>query len=73
MTQQNPTHLWARVVRYFVAGVFAVLPLVITVLAVTWVISFMNGLVGPDTFLGNLLRKVGFNFVDDSRVAYALG
>ena len=62
-----------RGVRYFLAGVFAVLPLVITMLAVTWVISFLNNLVGPDTFLGELLSKIGLNFVHDTRVAYVVG
>ena len=73
MAHQPHKQLWTRVVRYFVAGVFAVLPLVITVLAVTWVISFLNGLVGPNTFLGELLSKIGLNFASDSRIAYAIG
>jgi uncharacterized membrane protein len=29
--------------------------------------------VGPDTFLGDLLSKIGLNFVTDRRVAYVLG
>ena len=59
--------------RYFVAGVFAVLPLVITVVAISWAIGFMAGLVGPDTFLGGLLSKVGLNFATNPIVAYVLG
>jgi uncharacterized membrane protein len=65
--------IWKRLVRYFVAGVFAVLPLVITIVAVTWFIGLLAGLVGPETFLGDLLSKIGLNFVTDSRVAYLLG
>jgi uncharacterized membrane protein len=65
--------IWKRLVRYFVAGVFAVLPLVITIVAVTWFIGLLAGLVGPETFLGELLSKIGLNFVTDSRVAYLLG
>ncbi len=41
MEKQQP-RIWQRFARYFLAGVFAVLPLVITVLAVTWVISFLR-------------------------------
>jgi uncharacterized membrane protein len=65
--------IWKRLVRYFVAGVFAVLPLVITIVAITWAMGFLAGLVGPDTFLGELLSKIGLNFVTNPKVAYVLG
>ena len=65
--------LWNRLTRYLLAGVFAVLPLAITVLAVTWVVGLLTSLVGPDTFLGDLLSKIGLNFVNDPNVAYVLG
>lgn len=64
---------WQQIVKYFLAGVFAILPLVITVLAVVWTITFLNGLVGPKTFLGDLLSKLGLRFVQDSTVAYLIG
>ena len=41
MTEKTTNRLWQRLGRYFIAGVFAVLPLVITVLAVSWVIGFL--------------------------------
>ncbi|MDB4749547.1 DUF502 domain-containing protein [Rubripirellula sp.] len=62
-----------RVVRYFVAGLFAILPLLITVIAITWTLGFLGQLVGPDTFLGNQLSKIGLNFVTNPIVAYAIG
>ena len=62
-----------RLVRYFIAGVFAILPLVITVVAITWAIGFMAGLVGPNTFLGDLLSRIGLNFVTDKKFAYLIG
>lgn len=64
---------WNRLVRYFVAGVFAILPLVITIIAITWALGFMAGLVGPNTFLGNLLSRIGLNFVTDAKFAYLIG
>ena len=67
------TGLWKRLVRCFVAGVFTVLPLVITVVAISWAIGFMAGLVGPNTFLGGQLSRLGLNFATDPKVAYALG
>lgn len=39
--------LWKRLTRYFLAGIFAILPLIITVLAVTWVVGLLTGLIGP--------------------------
>lgn len=67
------TGIGKRFAAYFLAGVFAVLPLVITVLAVTWAIGFLNTLVGPETFLGRSLSHVGLRFVSDIRMAYVLG
>lgn len=72
-TSGKESGIWTRLVRYFVAGVFAVLPLVITVVAISWAIGFMAGLVGPETFLGGLLSKVGLNFATNPNVAYVLG
>ena len=64
---------WQQIVKYFLAGVLAILPLVITVLVVIGVINFLNGLVGPEEFLGQLLGRVGLNFVDNPTVAYIVG
>jgi len=61
------------VVRCFLAGVFAVFPLVITVAAVIWVAGFFGRLVGPGTLLGEALRNVGFQFATDKGMAYAVG
>ena len=62
-----------RIVRYFLAGLFAILPLLITVIAITWTLGFLGQLVGPETFLGNQLSKIGLNFVRNPIVAYAIG
>ena len=47
-----------RVVRYFLAGLFAILPLLITVIAITWTLGFLGQLVGPETFLGKQLSNI---------------
>lgn len=62
-----------RIGRYFLAGLFAILPLLITVIAITWTLGFLGQLVGPDTFLGNQLSKIGLNFVRNPVVAYVIG
>lgn len=64
---------WKRLVRYFVAGVFTVLPLVLTIIAFSWGINFLAQLVGPETFLGNKLSNIGLQYVTNPTVAYAIG
>ena len=74
MTIDRPNKsVWKRLVRYFVAGAFTVLPLVLTVVAFSWGIGFLSDLVGPDTFLGQRLSTVGLRFATNPIVAYALG
>ncbi len=63
----------ARLLRCFLAGVFAILPLVVTVAVVVWVTGFVNGFVGPNTFLGSRLQTVGLKFVQHPAMAYGIG
>ncbi len=65
--------LWKRLVRYFVAGAFTVLPLAITIVAISWAIGFLADLVGPDTFLGQQFSNVGLQFATNPAVAYGIG
>ncbi len=53
------SHIWRRVVACFLAGLFAILPLVITIGIVMWVASFVERFIGPDTFFGSRLRNLG--------------
>lgn len=62
-----------RLTQCFLAGVFAILPLVITAVVVIWVTGFLQGLVGPETALGKLLSALGVRFVENSLFAYAVG
>lgn len=73
MAQQEKSKTVQTLTRYFLAGVFAVLPLVITVVAVSWAINLLGGVIGPDTILGDLLSRVGSRFVDNKTVAYVVG
>lgn len=52
---------------------FTILPLVITIVAISWAIGFLAGLVGPETVLGGMLSNVGLRFVTNTKVAYFLG
>lgn len=61
-----------RLLRYFVAGVLAILPVVVTVAVVAWVAGFLRGILGPGTWLGEGLRRLGLPFADGWR-AYVAG
>ena len=60
-------------VRCFVVGVFAVLPLVITVGVVIWVSGFFANLVGPGTVLGGFLQTLGFSVTGNKTLMYGAG
>jgi uncharacterized membrane protein len=64
---------WQTVVRYFVAGVFAILPLVVTVAIVGWVSGFLAGFVGPGTAVGKALSTVGVSVGHNSTLSYVIG
>jgi uncharacterized membrane protein len=60
-------------IRCFLAGLFTILPLVITVAIVIWVAEYLNGWLGPGTTIGRRLESVGLNFAEGEVVAYAIG
>jgi uncharacterized membrane protein len=53
------TKTWTRITAYFLTGLFAVLPLVITVAIVIWVASFVHQFLGPGTHVGRLIEQLG--------------
>jgi uncharacterized membrane protein len=59
--------------RYFLAGVFAILPLVITVAVVIWVADFVGNLIGPGTIIGDRLQNLGMRYVSNTTMAYVVG
>ncbi len=67
------TRLWKRIARCFVAGILAILPIVITVAIVVWVADFVKAFLGPDTALGGFLARIGGNFLRDSAAPYLAG
>jgi uncharacterized membrane protein len=62
-----------RAARCFVAGIIAILPLVITVAVVAWVGAFVARFLGPDTVIGRGLLKVGLHFATNDTMAYVVG
>jgi uncharacterized membrane protein len=62
-----------RVGACFLAGVFALLPLVITVAVIVWVAGFLLQFLGPGTFLGDGIQHLGLKFGSDAALAYLVG
>jgi uncharacterized membrane protein len=63
-----------RLLKYFLAGAFAVLPLVVTISVVVWVAGFVQKFVGPTTTVGRLVGNLGWRYSPDDRTfAYVIG
>jgi len=62
-----------RLVQWFVAGVLALLPLIITVAVIVWVGGYVKAIFGPDTLFGDAMRSFGLHFVSNETVAFLIG
>ena len=64
-----------RIVRCFLAGLFGILPLVITVGIVAWTAGFIKQFVGPETLIGQQLRGLGFRVAGTNAevISYVIG
>jgi uncharacterized membrane protein len=62
-----------RLPRSFLAGLLAILPVVITVAIVAWVAGFVRQIVGPGTLFGRGLTALGLSFATNDTVAYLIG
>ncbi len=74
--QKLMSTLWRRIMGCFLAGLLAVLPLVLTVAIVVWVTSFVKDFIGPETFLGRTLKSLGAKVGPEDQnqtVAYVIG
>lgn len=71
--RENFASFRRRLTRYFLAGLFAILPLVITVAIITWLADFLNRFVGPGTDIGRYVKGLGYRFALDGNLAYILG
>ncbi len=68
-------NLARRIRAYFVTGLIAVLPLLLTVLLMKWIAGTLNGYIGPRTVFGRVLQSVGYKFspISNLTLAYVLG
>lgn len=66
-----------RILRTFLAGVLALLPIALTVFVTAWVASLIASYAGPGSFIGRFIialgESIGLNIAPSSTVAYLLG
>ena len=66
-----------RILRTFLAGVLALLPIAVTVFVTAWVASLIAGYVGPGSLVGRLIiglgASVGLDISPSSTAAYLIG
>ena len=51
---------WQKLARCFMAGLLAILPLVLTIAIVSWVAGFVRSYLGPETWVGRVIESIGF-------------
>lgn len=62
-----------RILRIFLSGVLALLPIMVTVFVITWFASLVASYAGPGSFLGDLITSLGLNISPQSTTAYFIG
>jgi uncharacterized membrane protein len=62
-----------RILRIFLAGVLALLPIAVTVFVMAWLASLVASFAGPGSVLGRLITSLGLNISPSSTIAYFLG
>jgi uncharacterized membrane protein len=60
-------------IRTFVAGLFTVLPVALTVAVIIWVASLVDQFVGPHSAAGKVLISIGLTVVETRIAAYLIG
>ncbi len=67
---RNP---FRHVLRPFVAGVLALLPIALTIMIIAWLAAIVHDFLGPGSTMGGLLKRVGWNFGTSDLGAYLGG
>ncbi len=63
----------SRITRVFLAGLLALLPLILTVAVTGWVVSFLNDYIGPSSSFGRILVSLGIGVGARSFAPYVIG
>jgi uncharacterized membrane protein len=67
------TRTTRHLLNVFVTGLLAALPLAATVFIFVWGARLVVEYVGPQSFMGGLLQRIGLRVADSEVIAYAIG
>lgn len=67
------TRTTRHLLNVFVTGLLAALPLAATILIFVWGARLVVEYVGPQSFFGGLLQRIGLRVADSEVIAYAIG
>jgi uncharacterized membrane protein len=59
LARRSPALLARKIAGLFLTGLLFLLPLILTVIALAWVVGQLGAVFGPDTFLGGLISGLG--------------
>lgn len=66
--------IWNRgVVGTFLSGIFALLPIIVTVGVIVWLAGYVMVILGPDSFVGMGFKYIGLQFVTSETAGYVIG
>lgn len=66
--------IWQKgILGTFISGVFALLPIALTVGVIAWLSNWVVAIVGPTTLIGRGLKSLGLHFVTNETTATILG
>lgn len=62
-----------KIAQYFLTGILFLLPFIATAVIVIWLVYFLASYLGPGTYIGETLGKIGMRFTQSSVLSYAVG
>lgn len=62
-----------RLLNTFLTGLLAALPLAATVLVFAWAVRVLVDYLGPDSYVGRVLKALGLGFASSEAASYLLG
>jgi uncharacterized membrane protein len=62
-----------RLLNTFLTGLLAALPLAATVLVFVWAVRVLVDFLGPDSYVGRVLKALGLGFASSEAASYLLG
>jgi uncharacterized membrane protein len=66
-------HTRTKIMNTFAAGALAMLPLVATALILIWAVRFLYEYLGPGSWVGELMSRIGIGLVGSELLAYLIG